>query len=40
MGEAGRRFVVENHSRAAIAARLEELLTELTAGRNANGSSR
>jgi glycosyltransferase involved in cell wall biosynthesis len=34
MGEAGRRYVVEHHSRAAIAARLEELLAEVTAGRN------
>jgi glycosyltransferase involved in cell wall biosynthesis len=39
MGEAGRRYVVENHSRAAIAARLEELLAELTGGRNGAGTS-
>jgi colanic acid biosynthesis glycosyl transferase WcaI len=29
MGEAGRRYVVEHHSRAAIAARLEGLLVEI-----------
>lgn len=31
MGAAGRRYVVEHHSRGAIAARLEELLAEVTA---------
>jgi hypothetical protein len=34
MGKAGRRYVEEHHSRAAIAARLEELLAEVTARRN------
>jgi len=34
MGEAGRRYVVEHHSRGAIAGRLEELLAEVTAGHN------
>src|SRR5262249_30586881 len=33
MGEAGRRYVVEHHSRAAIAARLEQLLDEVTSRR-------
>ena len=35
MGEAGRRYVVEHHSRAAIAARLEQLLDEVTSRRGA-----
>jgi colanic acid biosynthesis glycosyl transferase WcaI len=30
MGVAGRRYIEEHHSRAAIAARLEELLGEVT----------
>jgi putative colanic acid biosynthesis glycosyltransferase WcaI len=34
MGEAGRRYVVEHRSRAVIAARLEELLAEVTSRRN------
>jgi glycosyltransferase involved in cell wall biosynthesis len=34
LGRAGRRYVVEHRSRAAIAARLEELLDEVTAHRN------
>jgi glycosyltransferase involved in cell wall biosynthesis len=34
MGKAGRRYVEEHHSRAAIAARLEELLAEVTSRRN------
>jgi glycosyltransferase involved in cell wall biosynthesis len=32
MGKAGRRYVEEHHSRATIAARLEELLDEVTSG--------
>ena len=32
MGKAGRRYVEEHHSRATIAARLEELLDEVTTG--------
>jgi hypothetical protein len=40
MGKAGRRYVEEHHSRAAIAARLEQLLAEVTAGRNGNGAPR
>lgn len=35
MGEAGRRYVVEHHSRAAIAARLERYLDEVTSGNGA-----
>jgi len=34
MGASGRRYVEQHHSRAAIAARLEELLVEVTARRN------
>jgi colanic acid biosynthesis glycosyl transferase WcaI len=34
MGEAGRRYVVEHRSRAVIAARLEELLAEVTSRQN------
>jgi colanic acid biosynthesis glycosyl transferase WcaI len=34
MGTSGRRYVEQHHSRAAIAARLEELLVEVTARRN------
>jgi hypothetical protein len=34
MGEAGRRYVVEHRSRAVIAARLEELLAEVTSRHN------
>jgi hypothetical protein len=34
LGEAGRRYVVENRSRAVIAARLEQLLEEATGRRN------
>ena len=34
LGKAGRRYVEQNYSRAVIARRLEELLGEMTAGRN------
>jgi glycosyltransferase involved in cell wall biosynthesis len=34
MGQAGRRYVVEHRSRAVIAARLEELLAEVTSRQN------
>jgi glycosyltransferase involved in cell wall biosynthesis len=34
LGKAGRRYVEEHYSRAVIAATLERLLGELTAGRN------
>ena len=34
MGASGRRYIEQHHSRAAIAARLEELLVEVTARRN------
>jgi len=37
MGKAGRRYVEEHHSRAAIAARLEDLLDEVTSQRNGSG---
>ena len=38
MGKAGRRYVEQHHSRAVIAARLEELLTRSTA-RARNGAA-
>jgi glycosyltransferase involved in cell wall biosynthesis len=34
MGASGRHYIEQHHSRAAIAARLEELLVEVTARRN------
>ena len=37
LGKAGRRFVEEHYSRAVIAATLEQLLGELTAGQNGSG---
>jgi glycosyltransferase involved in cell wall biosynthesis len=32
MGRAGRRYIEEHHSRAVIAAQLEEMLGEVTSG--------
>jgi hypothetical protein len=37
MGKAGRRYVEEHNSRAAIATRLEEFLDEVTSRRNGSG---